>query len=105
MKPNFKKDIKNVFFKEFAEKINFCGIRISAVVTNRIAEGMLYGRVGREHDNYYTQYDKKVSYRTRDLPQIVKVRDIVEINDIAYEVTKLWERQGITNILITRVED
>ncbi|MBR8701455.1 MULTISPECIES: hypothetical protein [unclassified Fusobacterium] len=105
MKPNFKKDISNVFFKEFSERVDFCGIRINAIITDNIAEGLLNGRMGREHDDYLVEFDKKVSYRSRDLPQKPAVNETIEINKVEYCVKKIWERFGVTNILISRIED
>lgn len=104
MRINFKKDINNVFFKEFAQRINFSGVRINAVITENKSKGLLAGRMGREHDDYLTEFDIKVSYKTRDLPRKVEVGDIVEVNEIEYVVKSCWERYGVTNIFLSRVE-
>ncbi|MBS9775669.1 MAG: hypothetical protein KGV57_01095 [Fusobacterium sp.] len=101
MKPNFQKDIDNVFFKEMSERINFSGILLNAVITKNNFAGKLGGKKNYEHDeDILDREHKRVSIKTKDIPIAVEVGDEIEINHKEYTVKGISQNKGITTLSI-----
>lgn len=106
MKPNFQKDIDNVFFKEMAERINLSGIPLDAVVTQNKFTGKLGGKANYEHDEDILEKElKTVSVKRKDLPVIPEVGDEVTLNGKKHTVKKVFNAKGKTTLYLEDYED
>ncbi len=106
MKRILRNDIARTFFKEFAERINFCGIRLNAIITNVKKEGKLNGRAGFEHDaDIIAEHTKKISIKSKDLPLKIKIGEEVSVNSEKYSVKNIYEKDNITHIFIEKYGD
>ena len=85
MLKNFlKKDLDRNFFKEFAEKINFSGIPLKAVVSEEQYRKLFPAR--HKNDAGFIKKGIVISLKKRDLPLKIEAGDIVSVNKVEYRV-------------------
>lgn len=106
MRRILRNDVSKTFFKEFSEKINFCGIYLRAIITEINSEGKFDWKSSLEHDSQLIVHKgKKVSIKSRSLPIRIEVGDTVTINSEKYSVNKLYEKDNISHIYVEKYED
>lgn len=93
-----KRDLEKNFFNEFAEKINFSGIRLKAVVSAE--EYKRKYAVRSSNDLGFQDEGLVISLKKRDLPSPVKANDMVTVNNKEYIVTGVFESIEITKIVL-----
>lgn len=78
------KDLDRNFFKEFAEKINFSGIPLKAVVSEEEYRKLFPAR--HKSDAGLIKKGIVISLKKRDLPSNPEAGDVVSVNGIEYRV-------------------
>lgn len=101
MNPTFKRDIERVFFTDFSEKINFCGIRLNAVITKWHSNPKLTGKFMENLDaNTIMRYGKKVSIKSRDFPLPLRTGKNVTIDKEEYQILDIEYRFGVIHLYL-----
>jgi hypothetical protein len=102
------KDLDRVFFKELAERIEFAGIRITAVISkddyNKKYRGE-YRHNKNPQDTGLTRFGIVVHAKIKDIPVKPKIGDEVTVEGIKYEVEDIIIEMGVYRIALFRINE
>ncbi|CAL7915066.1 MULTISPECIES: hypothetical protein [Fusobacterium] len=103
MNPTFKKDIESVFFTDFAERVDFCGIRLNAVITKQHINPKMTGKFMETMDaDILIREGMKVSIRKKDFPVTLKIGEEATVNKEKYLILDIVNRLGIVHFYLQR---
>ena len=101
LKKQFKKDLDRTFFKEFAEKVNFCGIYLKAVISKEEFKKLFQARNINDAGIY--RKGMVVSLKKRDLPLPVEVGDNVSVNEEEFRVISREYHFDVVKIVLEKL--
>lgn len=96
-KHQIKKDINRNFFREFAERINFCGISVKALLNFKNQKG--------RKDSSIKSNTASLVFLKRDLPIKINIDEKITINSETYFVKNIKDELGLLEIDIERWEE
>ena len=97
----FRKDIDRNFFKDFAEKINFSGIYLKAVISEEEYRKIYQSR--NQSDAGLYKKGILISLKKRDLPLEIQVGEIVSVNSEEFRVIESKYHFDIVKLYLEQI--
>ena len=97
-----EKDNKRNFFNEFSSRINFCGIKLTALIrddSSKIKKSAKYSQ-----NSGLTQKHIILAFEKRDLPLIPHVKEVVTVDEVEYTVLEINEKLKLIELVLEKVD-